>query len=385
MNRQREQPPSTKIVGFALSFLDVLCCGLGSAILLLLLLPHGPSIAAVFVDDSLADRIQRASSDIDSKKLREQDLRSQIHAAESELAAASSAKETLRGARASQAIELRKLLAELAAARKAQQNSAEALLTAQRERADQIAIDEERDKQRSAQAAGSHLTGIEIDKDRVVILLDRSASMLDRRLVEIFRLRVSAARLRQNAPKWVSARSAAAWAYSELPPDARYRIFSYSDSVQDAAGDAIPETGRLDWHKKIVKASKVPGQIAATTAAGPTNLHAAFAVASRLHPKPRQILVVTDGLPSVPGAKRLGSIRRCPNEPKQGVAILSPACRANIFADARRLVSSELPSVKVDVVLFPLEGDASAAHHYWQFTSERFGRLLAPAVGWPGT
>ena len=387
MRRKNDQPVRTKeLVGFALSFLDVLSCGLGSAILLLLVLPHGPSIAAVFVDKSLADRIEQVTKSIELKQVQEQELRSEIQNAQQNLNDRASAIESLKQSRASRAEELHALLDELASAREAQRKSAAGLSSAQQERTNELAAmaaKKEKLEKLGSQGQGSHLTGIAIAESRVAILLDRSASMLNRKLVEIIRLRVSSKRRQQNSAKWQSARAAAQWAYSEIPVSGLYRIFSFSDSVTDIDGTEVSATGKLDWHERTKERTRVAQQIDAVAAKGATDLQRAFDAIVRLDPKPRQVILITDGLPTVPGDKRLRSIRKCPSKPKQGTAILSPACRANIFQHAARFVDKRLPTTQFHVVLLPLEGDASAASIYWEFVAYKSGRVLAPAEGWP--
>ena len=389
MRRRNDQPARTELVGFALSFLDVLSCGLGSAILLLLVLPHGPSIAAVFVDHSLAERIKQITEAIESKQVEEKELRSQIEQSQQNLADRASAIESLKQSRSSQAEELQALLKELASAREAQRKSATRLSSAQQKRADElaaIAARKEELEKLGSQGQGSHLTGISVAENRVAILLDRSASMLNRKLVEIIRLRVSPKRLQQNSDKWKSARAAAQWAYSEIPVGNRYRILSFSDTVLDIDGTDVSATGPLQWREKAQEPTKVVQQIDAALAKGATNLRRAFEAIARLDPKPDQVILITDGLPTVPGDKRLRSIRKCPWKPKQGTAILSPECRANIFKDAVRFVRDRLPATQFHVVLLPLEGDAKAAFLFWEFAGygiDRPGRLLAPAEGWP--
>ena len=42
-----------------------------------------------------------------------------------------------------------------------------------------------------------------------------------------------------------------------------------------------------------------------------------------------------------------------------------------------------LGGIRIDVVLYPLEGDSNAVHGYWVLATNFGGRLLTPVPGWP--
>ena len=100
---------------------------------------------------------------------------------------------------------------------------------------------------------------------------------------------------------------------------------------------------------------------------GGTSLQNAFAAAATLDPKPDNVLLVTDGLPT------------------QGD---TPPARKTVTADARlKLFVSAvkvLPSgVPVNTILFPMEGDPRSTSAYWQLAQNTNGSMIAPAKDWP--
>ena len=94
----------------------------------------------------------------------------------------------------------------------------------------------ENEAQRSETGKGQ-LTGLIVRKDRVVIMLDASASMFSDNLVDIIRYRVSSPNVQTTAPKWNTAKDAAKWAYRRLPDGANYAFLSYNDKVNSEDGD----------------------------------------------------------------------------------------------------------------------------------------------------
>jgi len=95
---------------------------------------------------------------------------------------------------------------------------------------------------------------------------------------------------------------------------------------------------------------------------GPTSLHAAFNAARALEPKPDNIYLLVDGLPT------MGEI--IPTRP--GVTGRE---RIDHFNRATR----QLPiGVPINVILFAMEGDPQAAPAFWMLALRTGGSMLAP-------
>ncbi len=364
--------------GFGLAFLDVLCCGLGSAVLLLLIVKHGPADAQAMDQAYIDAQTLDAARSIASTQERRDDLQSLLAEQEAALARGASALEALSAQQRTRAIRYASLLAELRSERAALRDSAANL------EALQSTVTEPESTE--VAPARKQLTGINIADDRVAIFLDRSASMLHPALVEIVRLRVSAPARKRMAPKWVAAREAARWAYRQVPDGSRFRLFTYAGDLTDIEG-AEPDDGkRVAWQVKGspgADAQAVDAALSQAIPGGPTNLKKVFETAARLVPRPNQLLILTDGYPTVPGDRRLGSLRGCPAPGRGTTPVLSPRCREAVYLDAVAVVNKNLAGVPVDVILFPLEGDANAVRGYWLLAALSGGRMLAPARGWP--
>ncbi|MCY3794779.1 MAG: hypothetical protein OXG51_10445 [Gammaproteobacteria bacterium] len=376
MRRPLHRP---RLAGFGLSFLDVLCCGLGSTVLLLLIVKHGPTDVEAADAAYVVDRTQRAEADIAAAQARRSQLQSQRTARENALAARLASLQVASNQQTAQAIAYAALLEEL----KNERANLRANAAKLRESQAAAPIPEPSVETR---AGKQQLTGINVQGDRVAIFLDRSGSMLHRSLVEIIRLRASGPAFMREAEKWTGAQQAALWAYQQVTREGRFQVFTYAEDLRDLDGRVVKPGGALGWRVKAgsdADPKLVAEALAENVPSGPTDLKQVFEAATRLNPKPRQVLILTDGFPTLPGTKRLGSLRGCRGSNRGTKAVLSPTCRASVYLDAVELVERRLANVPIDVILYPLDGDADAVRGYWLLTALSGGRLLTPAEGWP--
>ena len=226
--------------------------------------------------------------------------------------------------------------------------------------------DEEGNRLRSIAGDGQrqYLTGMRMGGRRVLILVDVSTSMLDRTLVNIIRRRNMPAEEQLRAPKWRQAVGTVDWVTAQIPPGTQFQIIAFNDTawslVEGTDGEWLTASdGRLLDQAVETLRAMVP--------TGPTSLHAAFAAARQLEPKPDNIYLIADGLPT------MGSVMPS----RAGV---SGRERADHFQRAVR----ELPiNVPVNVILLAMEGDPLAAPLYWQLALSTGGSLLSPAEDWP--
>lgn len=370
--------------GFALSFLDVLSCGLGAAILLFLIVKHGISLVPVDTQEDVASREQKLAEILDEKLAEQGALEAQLVAYSEDIQTALANKETLASSQDQQLQNLRAQLSLLNSAREDLKNTQEEVTHLQLQREAQFAtLTVEVEEEELGQTG--QLGGIQVKDDYVAILLDRSASMLDHSLVEIIRLRGSEAYYRNNASKWMTAKRTAIWGFKHIGEGKNFVLLTFSDTVQDLDGTELKSSTTLTWKKRGdpgLTLQEVADTVQKIEAAGPTDLESVVSLLNTLEPLPRQILLITDGLPTVPGQRRLDAVKGCPRS-KNLTAKLSSNCRRNIFERVERIFRRELTRTELNVVLLPLEGDAAAMRIYWELASRHSGRVLAPAPNWP--
>lgn len=365
-------------IGFGLSFLDVLSCGLGASILLLLILKHGVAEVASDSSQDVAARHARIQQQLDDRLSEKAALEAELLVSQSQLREAVENREALTEQQKQSQQELLEQLSALSQARSDLETAKETVTDLQAQREAQRAVTEEAE---SVAGQTGQLGGIHVRSDGVVILLDRSASMLDHSLVEIVRLRAAHPHYRDTAAKWVTARNTVGWAFKHVDLGNSFQVLTFSDSVTDLSGKEIAPGATIKWLTRGDPGNtfrEIRQSILKTEANGPTNLESAFEVIATLDPKPRQVILITDGLPTVPGTARLRSIRGCSSP-----ARLSPVCRGRIFDRAVKLFEREFPKTEISTILLPLEGDAGAMRKYWTFASNSGGRVLTPAPNWP--
>lgn len=378
MSTARSKQSST--VSFGLSFLDVLSCGLGAATLLLLIVKHGPATEAEENLDFIATRVTEVEAKLESLQETREELRMELGVTDELIERQIGARSASSQLEADRMAALAKLKDQLSDARKELASSQGRLQEAKESKSLASVIPDAPKVGRE----GS-LIGLKIMPSHVVILLDRSASMLSSTLVEIIRLRASSNRLKIAAAKWVTARQAAEWAYLQIDDGREFQILSYSDTVTDLNGNSYPSESPIQWLRKNFENDykTLMPQLRDIVPSGPTDLKTALEVVGKLDPVPKQIYLITDGYPTLAGKARLSSFRDCPRASQGVTPYLSPSCRLNMFMNAARVAERHLARTRFDTVMLPLEGDANAIQGYWMLSATSGGRLLTPAPGWP--
>ncbi len=98
-----------------------------------------------------------------------------------------------------------------------------------------------------------------------------------------------------------------------------------------------------------------------------TNMHAAFRVAKQLNPRPDNIILLVDGMPTM-------------DAPTTSKTVVSSNERGNLFSRAVR----ELPSgVPINILLYPMEGDLNAPISYWSLALTSGGSFVSVSRDWP--
>tara|TARA_R110002167_G_scaffold6277_1_gene28741 strand:- start:123388 stop:124425 length:1038 start_codon:yes stop_codon:yes gene_type:complete len=209
-----------------------------------------------------------------------------------------------------------------------------------------------------------YLTGMFLGGNRVLILVDTSASMLDETLVNIIRTRNMSDPNKRAAQKWQRAVRTVEWISSQLPVASQYQIYGFNSGVTAALegsdGDWLEVADRDQLNAAVASVKQMIPQ-------NGTNLARVFQAAAQLSPPPDNIYLITDGLPT------LSSVA-------SNARLITPAKRLELFDDAVEYLPGRTP---VNIILFPLEGDPNASAAYWQLAQITRGSFLSPAKDWP--
>ena len=209
-----------------------------------------------------------------------------------------------------------------------------------------------------------YLTGLRMGGERVVILVDASTSMLDRTVINIFRRRNMSEEQRLQSPKWRQVVDTVDSLTTQIPPGTQIQIFAFNDTAWSLLDGNEGEWQTVGDARQLDEAVE---RLGATVPQGPTSLHAAFAAMRPLDPRPDNIYLLVDGLPT------MGEVT--PNRP--GV---TGEERLRHFERAERALPFNVP---VNIILYAMEGDPFAAPAYWLMALNTGGSMMAPSEDWP--
>jgi hypothetical protein len=359
------------VQAFGLSFLDCICCGFGGVILIYVYLTAQTAVAHREESTELTAQVNKIEEEVREGRLNLVRLRNELRETDSKRASAESS--------------IRQMLAELEK-RKAETSTYDATSLAQHARIEQLMADVKALEEGNRRLEGGsrdrappgqdvrafrdtggnrrYITGIRMRGQRIAIMIDSSASMLHQDLVTILRMRNMSDSARRGAAKWRRAVDTVSFLTTQLPPSSQYQIITFNSSADTLLPESIGT-----WHA-AADADTMARNLMALQAVVPengTNLSRAFLEVRRLKPAPDQIVLITDGLPT------LGS------GPARGKYI-NAQHRARLFDEAIKIIPNDVP---VDVVLLPLEGELPAPHRYWGLAKLTRGVFLMPSKDWP--
>jgi len=348
---------------FSLSFLDIMSCGLGAAVLIFLLLKHVTDTPVPDSDPKTLSEVNLLEEEI---KVGEESL-VRIRNTISEISDETVIAQGLARKIAEEIKELKSLLEEIAPdsnidvpglkskiARLQKQKLALESTVPAGNKAYEFTGDGER----------QYLTGLKLGGENVLILVDSSASMLDETIVNIVRRRNMSKQQKLLAPKWSRTTSIVQWVIANLPVSSDFQVLSFNSDVAPVFGDKVNQ-----WYEvadRISVASAVKGVNELEPENG-TNMDRVFAAAMSMQPRPDNIFLITDGLPT------LGN-----KSPTSGN--ISGADRYRLFNNATGILASDIP---VNTMLLPLEGDPYAAGAFWYLAYASRGAFVTPARDWP--
>jgi hypothetical protein len=209
-----------------------------------------------------------------------------------------------------------------------------------------------------------YLTGLKLGGERTLILVDRSASMLSDKLVNIIRRRNLPESEQLRSRKWRQVIATVDWLTTQFSAEDQYQIYMFNNVTEPVirgtegvwltAGDGV----QLNEAIRVLRR---------TVPKNGTNLHSAFDVVKSLSPRPDNIILLVDGMPTMAAATTDRDVVGA-NE------------RLNLFSGAARQLPSGIP---VNIMLFPMEGDFDAPISFWSLALTTGGSFLTVSRDWP--
>ena len=209
-----------------------------------------------------------------------------------------------------------------------------------------------------------YLTGLKLGGQRTLVLVDRSASMLDSTIVNIIRRRNMKDVDKLRAVKWRQVVASVDWLTSQFQPGSEFQIYMFNNETRPVIKGSDGTWLKADDPNQLNEAIRV---LRRTVPENGTNMLAAYQVAGSLQPPPDNIILLVDGLPTM-------------SDTNTSRRTISGRERAGLHRRAIR----ELPSgVPVNILLYPMEGDADAAILYWTLAYRTQGSFMSVSRDWP--
>jgi septal ring factor EnvC (AmiA/AmiB activator) len=347
-----------------LAFLDVMACGLGAVILILVVLKQQAPIEAAPQPENIIST-EQVQADLDRLQDELDNLQAARAASQSDLQA-----QTDRVAKMAVAVEQTStdLVATSAQTDALDQSISAATdkLASQQQAMPPDAIDTRRTTQ------PQYLVGMKVTGKKIVILLDRSASMTARSLLQIVQYKAGPAAARRSAEKWVNAQNAVWWLTARAPAQSKLQIASFSDTTNFHTDNWVNATDSTTL--AALKAKMAPLVPEAST-----NLQAAVEAAMKAGAD--SIYIITDGLPTAaPGGQGLLGLDGCGSKLFSRKQVTGK-CRVSLFQ--RTVATATGKPVRISIVLMPLEGDPDAAPLFSKWALSKGGVMLSAAKDWP--
>ncbi|HLT92164.1 MAG TPA: hypothetical protein VKZ85_14620 [Woeseiaceae bacterium] len=354
---------------FSMSFLDCISCGFGAVILLFMII----NAQATRATDAPTQRLMAEVSKLQYEIL---DERKNYVLAKNTI-------EELENERAQAATEIEQITALIEKLKlEMQQHDEETLAKIERVeklQSDIKSLEEQRARLLAAAAAresGSqvrrftgegdrqYLTGLKVGGERILVLVDASASMLDRRIINILRRRNMPAERRLRSEKWRQVVNSVDWLSAQFPATSKFQIYAFNTTAWPVLEGTKGMWLDVGDGEQLNQAIRV---LRRTVPENGTNMAAAYDVINSLNPKPDNVIVLVDGLPTM-------------NSPDAKRGMVTGQERLNYHYEAEAIIPNGIP---VNILLYPMEGDYNAAIAYWLLAYRTGGSFMSVSEDWP--
>jgi hypothetical protein len=359
-----------RITVFSLSFLDCICCGLGAIILLFVIVNAKSAVRRDEIASDLHGEVARMEQEVLDGKKNLIEVRNALDETVKEIVKTQGLAERLIEMVEEKEVELAQYENETLAAKK-HVDKLKADLKSMEEDAKRLeagsqALEDYGSKLRSFPGTGDrqYLTDLKMGGQRIFILMDASASMLDDSIVGIIRRRNLREGQRIKAEKWQHAVATIDWLTTQLPTTSKYQVYTFNENAMPLITGT---QGKWLNAGDPAKLNETVARLREVVPRNGTSLVNAFTALGEMKPKADNIFLLTDGLPTMGSGK-----------PWRGK--VSGQKRLRLFNDAVKQLSSGVP---VNIILYPMEGDPLASIAFWRLATSTRGSFFCPSRDWP--
>jgi hypothetical protein len=209
-----------------------------------------------------------------------------------------------------------------------------------------------------------YLTGLKVGGERILVLVDGSASMLDRKIVNVIRRRNMSDAAKLRSLKWRQAVASVDWLSAQFPPTSKFQMYIFNTETNPVLKGSDGVWLEVGEGKQLDEAIR---ELRRTVPENGTNIKDAFAVINELNPPPDNVILLVDGLPTM-------------NSPETERGFVTGQERLKYHYEAEQQLSNNIP---VNVLLYPMEGDYNAAIAYWLLAYRTGGSFMSISKDWP--
>lgn len=210
-----------------------------------------------------------------------------------------------------------------------------------------------------------YLTGLRVGGDHILVLVDASASMLDETVVNVLRMRNMSDTRKLMSEKWRRTLSTIDWIAAQLPLESQFQLYAFNTKTWALQPGSDGKWLKINDPNALGEALQSLRKVVPKDG---TSIENAFIAMNALNPRPDNVIMVTDGLPTQ--------------------AASAPLIRKTIDGDARlklfeRAFAKYPRNVPFNVILMPMEGDPNAPSAFWVAARVTGGAFLSPSKDWP--
>ena len=353
---------------FSLSFLDIMSCGFGAVVLIFLIINHATEVEYTEASRDQLSELRKLDYEVSVGQKDLTELRDSLKNTQNRI------DETRR-----KRVSLVQILEQKRSQLDDADKNSQALLAHLNQLKSDIETREQEVKKlkakteqqegtkiRSVVGEGDrqYLTGLKVGGNRILIAVDKSASMLDDTIVNVIRRRNMPDQRKLKSPKWQRAIATAEWLSAQIPLESQFQVLTFDTQTNALAGGRVNQWFDATSAKKLNQTLKA---LKKTIPSRGTNLEGLFTAIGDLSPLPDNVYLIVDGLPTQ-GMKA----------PRK--ATVSGRDRLKLFREASRKLP---PGIPINIIMFPMEGDPSAAAAFWDLAQHTGGSFLSPSKDWP--
>ena len=209
-----------------------------------------------------------------------------------------------------------------------------------------------------------YLTGLKVGGERILVLVDASASMLDRKIVNIIRRRNMSDDVKLRSLKWRQAIASVDWLSAQFPPESKFQIYTFNNLPKPVLKGSDGVWLEVGDGKQLDEAIRV---LRRTVPENGTNMKDALAVINELNPPPDNVILLVDSLPTM-------------NKPEVDRGFVTGQERLRHHYEATESLSNSIP---INILLYPMEGDYNASIAYWLLAYRTGGSFMSISKDWP--